>query len=196
MSNGAMPPSADKCIADFRPASRMRLPMSANLTPSTNSVPSLSPSTPNIGSAVLRWPEKIQPPTRTNALTIKGRAMKKQTPLRTLIKIKIITAERVTPVTPVTLTLAVAILTRRSPTPTFLQSLVKMASSRKQSNSTISSRTSACSAAKLDTLSKSVPRQLLPPLKPALPLPWIRALTPSPAQSQKICEQSSTLCTN
>ena len=155
-----MPPSADKCIVDFHPTSRMRSPASANLTPSTNSVPSPSPSTPDIGSAAPRWPEKIQPPTRTSTLMIKGRAMKKQTPLRMPIKMKI-TAERVTPatlVTLVTLTLALAILTRRSPTPTFPQSSEKTASSCKQSDSAILSRTSACSAAKLDTLPKSVPR--------------------------------------
>ena len=46
--------AADKCITDFRPASRTRLPTSANLTPSTNSVPSPSPSTPDIGSAAPR----------------------------------------------------------------------------------------------------------------------------------------------
>ena len=171
----------------------------ANLTPSTNSVPSPSPSTPDIGSATPRWPEKIQPPTRTSALMIKGRATKKQTPLRTPIKIKIITAEKVTlatPVTPVMLTLAVAILTRRSPTLTFPQSLEKTASSHKQSNSTISSRTSACSAAKLDTSPKNVPRRLPLPPKPAPPPPWIRAPTPSLAWSQKIREQSSTLHTD
>ena len=77
MSNGATPPSADKCIMDFRPSSRMRSPASANLTPSTNSIPSPSPSTPDIGSTAPRWPEKIRPPTRTSTLTIKGRAMKK-----------------------------------------------------------------------------------------------------------------------
>ena len=199
MSNGVTPPSADKCIMDFRPASRMRSPTLANPTPSMNSIPLPSPSTPNIGSAPLRWPEKIQPPIRMSTLMIKGRAMKKQTSRRTPIKIKIIMAERVTPatpVTPVTLTLAVAILTRRSPTPTFPQSSEKTASSCKQSDSAVLSRTSACSAAKLDTLPKSVPRQLPPPPKPALPLPRIRALTPSLARSQKICEQSSTLCTD
>ena len=74
--------------------------------------------------------------------------------------------------------------------------LRKDASSCKQSDSTVSSRTSACSAAKLDTSPKSVPRQLLPLPKPALPLPRIRAPTPSLAQSQKIHEQSSTLHTD
>ena len=107
---GVTPPSTNKCIMDFCPASRMRFPVSANPTPSTNSIPSPSPLTPDIGNAVPRWPEKIQPPTTMNALTIKGRATKKQTPLRTLIKIKIIMAERVTLVTLVTLMLCMGIL--------------------------------------------------------------------------------------
>ena len=196
MSNGAMLPSAEKCIMDFHPASRMRSPTSANPTPSTNSILSPSLSTPNIRSTIPRWPEKIQPPTRTNTLTIKGRAMKKQTPLRMPIRIKITMAERATLVTPVMLMLVVAILTRRSPTLTSPQSLEKMASSHKQSDSGVLSRTSACSAAKLDTLPKSFPRQRLPLPKPAPPPPQTRTLMPSLAQSQKIHEQSSTLRTN
>ena len=129
----------------------------------------------------------------------KGKGNEKTNTTQNADKIKIITVERVTLATPVTLvmlTLAVAILTRRSPTLTFPQSSEKMASSRKQSDSAVLSRTSARSAAKLDTSPKSVPRQLLPPPKPTPPPPWIRALMPSPAWSQKIHEQSSTLCTD
>ena len=179
VSNGVTLPSANNYIADFCPASRTRLPTSANLTPSPNSIPSPSLLTPEIGSAVLRWPEKIQPPTRMNALTIKRRATKNPTPLRILIKIKITTAERVTPVTLVILMLEVAILTRRSPTLTFPQSLEKTASSPKQSDSTVLSRTSACSAAKPDTSPKSVTKRLPLPPKPAPPSPWTRTLMPS-----------------
>ena len=85
----------------------------------------------------------------------KGKGNEKSNTTQNPIKVKITTAERITPVT---LMLAVAILTRRSPTPTFPQSLEKTASSHKQSNSAISSRTSACSVAKLDTSPKSVPK--------------------------------------
>ena len=92
---------------------------------------------------------------------------------------------RVTLVTLVMLMLVVAILTRRSPTLTSPQSLEKTASSRKQSNSAVLNRTSACSVARPDTLPKSVPKHLPPPPKPALPPPWTRTLMPSLAWSQK-----------
>ena len=168
-------------------------------TPSLNSTPSPSLSTPIIGSAVLRWPEKIQLPTRMNALTIRERAMQTTTLLKMLTRIKMIMAERATlatQVTPVTLTLAVAILTRKSPTLTSPPNSEKTASSLSKSNSTALSRTSASSVGRLDISQKNVWRHLPLPLKPA-PLPlWKRTPMPGLAWSQKICEQSSDLHAN